>query len=273
MARQTEACDVGHGINAGHLRQLCPDFVAATHQFSGHAAVGIRQPALFFRRRHDANAQGFGQVQLVPGSTGAVAFQMFEGDFPGHRQSKNGLRAINAVPPSKGKAELSTDMTAAGHHRRRHFRGQCVDGPAENGDRRQGSSAHGVDIADGVGGSDPPKIKGVIHDGHEKVSGAQYRPAIVQIDGRGVIVTAVAYQQLWECPRINGVTAENGGQHIGRNFTATARSVAVLGQAGHLSHGICREPFFTTATKSPCYPSELKIVARDSMLVPAARGQ
>ena len=55
-----------------------------------------------------------------------------------------------------------------------------IDGHADQRQRKDGRAAHGVHIADGVGGGDASKVKRVVHHRHEKVGGGNQGLLVVE---------------------------------------------------------------------------------------------
>src|SRR6056300_341380 len=93
---------------------------------------------------------------------------------------------------------LGTDSASSSDDKSCDLRGQFINRPAENGNRHEGASTHGIDVADGVGGGNAAKIEGVIDDGHEKVGGAQYGSTVAHIKRSGIVATAVTHEELGE---------------------------------------------------------------------------
>jgi len=71
-----------------------------------------------------------------------------------------------------------------------------VDGPTEDRQRQHRAAAHGVHVADGIGGGDAAEVERVIDDGHEEVGGGkQQGVAIVEQPGGGIVAHLVANEQ------------------------------------------------------------------------------
>lgn len=80
-------------------------------------------------------------------------------------------------------------------HLLRHLRRQFGDRPAENGDRHDRFAAHGVHVADGVGGGDTAEIERIVDDRHEEVGGADDADAVADVVHRRVVTGFIADQQ------------------------------------------------------------------------------
>jgi hypothetical protein len=72
---------------------------------------------------------------------------------------KIGSGASMECPPASG-IPASSHTAAAANHFPGNFRRQHIDRPAEDGDGHQRVAAHGVDVADGIGGGDAAEIEG-----------------------------------------------------------------------------------------------------------------
>ena len=74
--------------------------------------------------------------------------------------------------------------------------GQHVDRHADERQRQDRPPAHGVDVADRVGGGDAAEVERVVDDGHEEVGGGDQRLLVVELVDRGVVGGLDADQQL-----------------------------------------------------------------------------
>src|SRR5690606_693652 len=115
---------------------------------------------------------------------------------------------------------------AAGHHLAGHFRRQQVDRPAEDGDGHQRVAAHGIDVADGIGGGNTPEVEGIVDNGHEEVGGGYHTPLTVNAVHGRIIPRGIADPQ-GRVESLGAAAGENHVQYPGGNLAAAARSVAV----------------------------------------------
>ncbi len=90
-------------------------------------------------------------------------------------------------------------------------------------------ATHGVHIRNGIGRGNAPKIVGVVHDGHEEVGGWNHRLAPADVVHRRVVAAGVAHQQVGVLG-LGNAGVQHLVEHGRRNFAATARTVAVLGE-------------------------------------------
>ena len=136
---------------------------------------------------------------------------------------------------------------------------QLVNGPGEDGDGHQRSAAHGVDVADGVGGGNLTELERVIHNGHEKVGGGQHRRTIAQIEGGGIVLGVVAHQQF-----IRHAVGHAGLEHLFQqrrgDLAATACAVGVFGQSDHV-HAPHYKGWHSGQKKVPRCPSVMRSMA------------
>ncbi|MNL35558.1 hypothetical protein D3C87_1575980 [compost metagenome] len=153
----------------------------------------------------------------------------------GDGQAEDRLRRVDGVAAGQWNARLVTHRTTTANHFPGNLRRQYVNRPAEDRNRHQRIAAHGVDIADGIGGGNAPEIERIVDDRHEKVGGRHH--ATLFIDGvhRRVIARGIADPQ-FRVQILRAAAGQNHFQHLGGNLAATASAVAVLGQADRLAH-------------------------------------
>ncbi|MNQ27252.1 hypothetical protein D3C85_405070 [compost metagenome] len=229
VAGQTEAGHVCHGVHARQGCELLANLVEGAHGVRGQLLVLGLELALLLGRGEDADAERFGQVKDIARLGGVVLLDGIERHYAGYRQAEDGLGGVDAVAASQGDPRLVTHLAAAVDHLLGHFRGQGVDGPAEDGDGDDGLATHGIDVADGVGGGDAAEGEGVIDDGHEEVGGGDDALTVADVHHGGVILAAVAHHQ-GRIVEPRDLALENGVEHLGGDFTAAASAMAVLGQ-------------------------------------------
>jgi len=152
----------------------------------------------------------------------------------GDGQSKNWLRRVDAVAARERDAGAFACGAAALEHATGHGGRQFFNRPTEHGDGHERRAAHRVNIADGVHRSDLPEVEWVVHDGHKKICGADDGLAVAEVEHGGVVLGVVADEELRAGRGLAG-DAENFVQHLGRNFAAAARAVAVLREAYGIS--------------------------------------
>ena len=196
--------------------------------------------ALLLGGGEDADADRLGQIEGVTHLGGVVLLDGIQRHDTGYREAEDGLGSVDAVATRQRDARFVAHLTATVDHLLGHFGGQGIDGPTENGDGDDGLAAHGVDVADGVGGGNAAKGKGIVDDGHEEVGGGNNALTVADIDHGCVILAAVANHQS-RVVETRDLALENGVEYLGRNFAAAASAVAVLGQTnGRHTYPLCR---------------------------------
>ena len=85
---------------------------------------------------------------------------------------------------------------AAGEDLLQHFE-VAVGRETDVSQRGDGASAHGVDVAQSVGGGDLAESVGVVHDGGEEVDGLHQREAGSDLVNAGIIGVIEADQNVW----------------------------------------------------------------------------
>jgi hypothetical protein len=113
-------------------------------------------------------------------------------------QAVDRLHRIDRVAAGDRDARLAAHRGAAFQDLADGLQRQHVDRHAHQRQRHDGRAAHGVDVADGVGGGDAAEVERVVDDGHEEVGGGDQRLLVVEpVDG-GVVGGLDAHQQ--SCP-------------------------------------------------------------------------
>jgi hypothetical protein len=199
--------------------------------------VLLAQLGLLLGGSENADAQRFGQVQLAADRGSVVALHVSLVHHTGHGQAEDRLRCIDRVSTGQRYARGIAHRTAATNHLAGDLRCKHVDRPAENGDGHQRLAAHGVDVADGVGGGDAAEVEGVIDDGHEEIGRGNHAALCIERIDRSVVARGIADPQPW-IEVLRAAARQDHIQHLGRNLAATTRTVAVLGQSDRLAHGI-----------------------------------
>ncbi|MNQ40598.1 hypothetical protein D3C85_542570 [compost metagenome] len=235
MPKQTKTGDIGHGGHAVELAEAAPRLVQGAHPVASQAHVTVAQLALFLCGGEDTDPQRLGQVQQATGGGGVVALHVAFFHQPGDGQAEDRLRCVNRMTARQWNTRLVTHRTASANHFPGNLRRQHVDWPAKDGNRHQRVTAHGVDVADGIGGGDATEIERVIDNRHEKVGGRDHTLLVIDGVHRRVIARSVAHPE-FRVEVLRAAAGQNHLQHLGRNLAATTCAMAVLGQANRLAH-------------------------------------
>ena len=139
----------------------------------------------------------------------------------------------------QGHTGISADGTGSGHDLGSHRSGQYIHRPAKNGDGHQRRTAHGVDIADGVGRGDTSEVIGIVDNRHEEIGGADDTAFVIETEYRSIVTAAVAHPELRE-RGCRLVTGEDFIQYLGGDLATAASPMAVLGQAHCIGHDCLR---------------------------------
>ena len=117
-----------------------------------------------------------------------------------------------------------------------HLGREFIDRPAQNGNGQNGFAPHGIDIADGVGRGNTPKVESIVDNGHKEIGGADDGFAVAQVEHGGIIAGVVANQQARKLRLIGGLLPAGGAvmqdfiEDLGGYFAAAASPVAILRQ-------------------------------------------
>ena len=198
MAQQTEPGHIRHGVHAIDAGQLGSNGIQLLHRLHRDVQVRRLHHAFFLGCGQHAHPKGLGEVQPVTGNCRGIGFEVCEWNAPCNSQSKDGLRAVDAVSAGQRNARLRTDGTSAIHHGTgRAFR-NLAQRPPEDGNGHEWGAAHGVDVTDGIRGGDAPKRPRVVDNGHEEIRGGNDAGAVAQIHHRRVVLGVVADDQVFE---------------------------------------------------------------------------
>ena len=74
MPAEAKTSNVGHGLHPVQLAQSKPDLIQRAHLLLDRLNVCCLRHAAFLGRRHNANAQRFGEEKGVPTLSGVVLF-------------------------------------------------------------------------------------------------------------------------------------------------------------------------------------------------------
>ncbi|MNV20480.1 hypothetical protein D3C71_1113810 [compost metagenome] len=237
MPEQAETGDVGHRGHAIELAETATGLVQGAHPVPGQADVGMAQLALFLGRRKDADAQGLGEIEQATGGGGVVALHVALFHQAGDGQAKDRLGCVDGVSACQRDTRCVAHRTATADHFPGDFRRQHVHRPAQDRNRHQGIAAHGVDVADGIGGGNSAEIEGIVDDRHEKVGGRDHTAFFIDGIHRRVVTRGVADPEFRVeilCP----AAGQDHFQHLGGNFATASGAVTVLGQANRLAHRV-----------------------------------
>ncbi|OQB40078.1 MAG: hypothetical protein BWY09_00874 [Candidatus Hydrogenedentes bacterium ADurb.Bin179] len=204
VPREAETRDIRAGMGA------VPD-----HQRGGfpvqrrHPAAGLGQRFLVHQAQlrgegDDACAERFGQYQQVarlrPIAKNGPAFARYKirRDFNQSRDGKAKLDflVIDAVAADKCAVRLVQFVHAAPQDRLEDRVVQGFNREADDGKRRDGPPAHGVDVADGIGCGDLAEKIRVVHAGSEDIHGLYQRKGCVQPINAGIVARCRPHQDI-----------------------------------------------------------------------------
>jgi len=174
VAEEAEAGDVCDRVDGGRMARFeIVKSVGGVTIERGHGGGCGGDPRgrgflLFDRGGDHTGADGLGENERVAG-LGADIFP----DFTGMDGAGDGVAKLQFIVADG----VATNDSAI---RFRHFgeaaaenlfedRGIAIAGKRENGERRDGTAAHGVDVAERVGGGDLAEFEGIVDDGREEV--------------------------------------------------------------------------------------------------------
>ena len=116
-----------------------------------------------------AGADGLGEQQHVTGLGAGVGPHARRVDRTGHGIAELDFAVAHGVAAEQRHARLAQGVHAAAEDRANGVGVEGVFGKGRNRERREGTSAHGVDVAQRIGGRNLPVEIGVVDDGREEV--------------------------------------------------------------------------------------------------------
>ena len=136
-----------------------------------HAAFKQFRRALLLLRGggDEAGAERLGQDEHVAGLRGGVRQDAVGVDGAGDREAELDLGVANGVAADDGAAGRGAALRAAGDDLAEPVEVELVVGVAREVERGDRHAAHGVDVAERVGGRDLAVDERVVHDRREKV--------------------------------------------------------------------------------------------------------
>ncbi len=178
VSEEAEAGDVGAAVDIEGVHSFGGKTVEGQHGFSGGSdLIRICQTALE-GGGDDAGAESFGEYETIPGTGVGVGTETGGVDKPG-----DGVAKFDGVVGDR----MASEDGAFGFL---HLRETSGEDGAQSFDivlgrvakDREGSdrfAAHGIDVAEGVGGGDSTEFKRVVDDGGEEVE-SLYEGAILR---------------------------------------------------------------------------------------------
>eukprot|EP01137_Pigoraptor_chileana_P023878 Opistho-2@7252 len=230
VAGQAEAGDVGervHAFNGGQVRSRGVELRGV----GDHLRIALgRQRVLLQRGREHAHADRLAQDQAVAHLGVGVALDALGVHQAQRDQAVDGLDRVDGVAARDRDAGGAAHVLPAFEDLADGLGGQHVDGHAHERQRHDGRAAHGVHVADGVGGGDAAEVVRVVDDGHEEIGGGDQRLLVVELVHGGVVGGLDAHQQLLGHGHRAGAL-EDFAEHAGGDLAAAAAPVREAGEA------------------------------------------
>ena len=216
-----------------------------------HLRIALRRQSLFLQgRRQNSHTQRFAQDQHIARLGRGIALDATRVRQAQHHQAVNWLYRVNAVATRDGYACVLTHALPTRQNAPNHLGTEHIDGHTHQGQSEDGCAAHGIDIADRVGGGDATKVKRVVDDGHEEVGGGNQGLLVIELVHRRVVCRVYAHQQLRRQRKAAHAT-QNIAQHA-RGDLATA--APAMGQRSQTRRVVCRR---NHRVNLPCDPTSL----------------
>ncbi len=241
VASQPETSNIGDGMDAIQTGQHRPRRIQLGRGVDHRLVITGVELILLQCGAIDANPQLLAENQLVTRLGARVALEVGRIDDADGNQPIDRLDRVDGMAAGNRNTGSATDGFATLQNLADGFQWQGVDRHADDGQRKEGRAAHGVDIGNGIGGRDTTEIVGIIDDGHEEVGRRDNRLLRVDLVDRSIVAGFGADQQLRRDDARRG-TGENLLQDGRRNFASAAATMGQLGQSDFfLGHGCSLE--------------------------------
>ena len=168
VAQEAEPGDVRRRARAGGLHRLGRVTVQRGHLARDHAECRVVEESSLERRREDAGPERLRQHEQVPLPRAAVRDHALRVHVPRDREAELDLPVANRMAPEEHDPGAAERLGPAPDHLAQD---REVGPLGEPHDRERGDRlpAHGVDVAQGVRGRDPPILVGIVHHGRDEV--------------------------------------------------------------------------------------------------------
>ncbi len=170
VAEEAEAGYVGTGAGAGFEHTFAGNVIEPEHGVLGGLRVFGAGDAAFDGGGDDAGAQRFGEDERVAGERAGVGEDARGVDRAGDGVAELDVFFVDGVAADQGAAGFVDFFGAAAENLFED--GEVAgSGVGEDGEGGERARAHGVDVAQGVGGGDGAEGVGIVDDGGEEVDG------------------------------------------------------------------------------------------------------
>ena len=143
--------------------------------------------ALLGGRRDDPQSQRLGQDQDVAGPGARVGDDRPGIHSPHHGQAEDRLLGLDRMPADDGDARLVRLVDRASEDLGEDLGRQGPAREADQAERRQGNSGHGVDVAQGVGRRDGAEVVRPVDDRREEIGRQDQRQVVADPVNRRVV--------------------------------------------------------------------------------------
>jgi len=216
VADESEAGDVGAAVDVEAQHGFTGGAVEPQHGLSGGGHMRFGCDAALEGGRDDASADLLGEDERVAGTRAGIGFDASGVDGTGDGVAEFDFVVGDTVAAEDGAFGLAHFFGAALEDLLK--RGQIAfGGIGQNGERRNGAPAHGVDIAQSVGGGDGAEGVRVVDHGGEEIDGLHQGQVRCELVYAGVIGGIKADQHVGVGParQVGQYPMQNPGTELG----------------------------------------------------------
>ena len=241
VAQEAEAGDVGAGVNVVAPGPLRGVLVQGGHGLD-RRVHGLRAGLLHpVGGADDAHPQPLGQDQGVAGAAPVVGVDPVRMDNAHDGQAVLHVAVGDGVAPRQDAPGLDDLLRAALHDLPQDVQ---IHGLREADDVQGGLylTAHGVDVAEGIGGRDLAEGVGVLHHGWEEVQGLDDGDVVGHLVHGGVVLAVVADEQIFVL-RAPGQQAQHPAEDAGAQLGGAPAALTELDLLCHYGISCLCESF------------------------------
>ena len=196
MAGQAEAGDVGGRVDVEPGHDVCRVFVEGGGGVQALLQRRVRDPSFEVGVEQHAAADGFGQDEQIARTGPGVVPVFFGVHDPGYGQAEFGFLVVGGVPACQDGPGLSDFVEGAFDDALQDLRSELPGWKSDKVQARDGPSAHGVDVAEGVGRANLTEDVRIVHRRRDEVRREHEGGLIVHSVDAGVVAGLKSHHQV-----------------------------------------------------------------------------
>jgi hypothetical protein len=195
VADQAEAGDIGAAVDLVTQHFLASRAIQREHGNNRRGHIRLLRDAALQGGSDHAGADAFGEDQRVAGARPGVGLDAQGVNGPGHGVAEFDLVIRHAVAAEDGAAGLVHLLRSAFEDFFQVPR-ILLGRPGQNGERGDGATAHGIDVAQRVGRGDGAVGVRVVHNRRKEIHGLHQGKLRRQLVHAGIVGSVKPYQHI-----------------------------------------------------------------------------